>query len=107
MYKCLWQGTPHARKNVDDKQFSSAIINYMRENYCVDDHRIFASGFDIGGGFVDSLACSQHHGGNFAAFAMVAPSLFAELDGSVCKPARALPILESESPLSSHGTQVL
>lgn len=68
----------------------------MRENYCIDNRRIYATGFDIGGGFVDSLACSPHHGGDFAAFSMVSPALFTEADGSWCKPERPLPILESK-----------
>lgn len=91
---CLWQGTPHAKKDVSDKQFASDIIDHMRENYCIDNRRIYATGFDIGGGFVDSLACSPHHGGDFAAFSMVSPALFTEADGSWCKPERPLPILE-------------
>jgi poly(3-hydroxybutyrate) depolymerase len=70
----------------------------MRDNYCIDNRRIYASGYGIGGGFVDTLACSPHHGEDFAAFAMVAPALFTEADGSWCKPERPLPILESKLP---------
>ena len=95
-----WEGAPYCKNTgASDKVFVTDLLNHMRENYCVDDFRIYASGKSIGGGFVDVLACSQEHGGDFAAFAMDAAAIYTEADGSSCKPARSLmPILEL------HGT---
>ena len=71
----------------------------MKSNYCIDTQRIYAAGKSIGGGFVDLLACSPTHGGDFAAFAPVAGAFYSDVDGSACHPARSpLPMLEF------HGT---
>jgi poly(3-hydroxybutyrate) depolymerase len=94
-----WQGAPYCTTGVSDKVFVTDLLNYMRQNYCVADNKVYASGKSIGGGFVDVLACSSAHGGDFAAFAMDAAALYTEADGSTCSPARKpLPILEL------HGT---
>ncbi|EXJ61376.1 uncharacterized protein A1O5_11934 [Cladophialophora psammophila CBS 110553] len=79
--------------------FVSDLLNYMRDNYCVDNFRIYATGKSSGGGLVDELACSPGHGGDFTAFAMGAAVIYTEADGSGCTPARSpMPILEL------HGT---
>ncbi|KIW96643.1 uncharacterized protein Z519_02034 [Cladophialophora bantiana CBS 173.52] len=84
---------------VSDKVFISDLLNYMRDNYCVNNSRIYASGKSIGGGLVDELACSPGHGGDFAALAMDAAAIYTETDGCGCRPARSpIPILEL------HGT---
>ncbi|KAJ9605917.1 hypothetical protein H2200_009766 [Cladophialophora chaetospira] len=96
-----WEGAPYCTTGVSDKVFVTDLLTYMRNNYCVDDHKIYVSGKSIGGGLVDLLACSPGHGGDFAAFAMDAAALYTEADGSgsICNPARRpMPILEL------HGT---
>lgn len=65
-----WEGAPYCTTGVSDKVFVSDLLEYMRDNYCVDNSRIYASGKSVGGGFVDVLACSPSHGGDFAAFAV-------------------------------------
>lgn len=58
-----------------------------------------------GGGFVDTLACSNDHGGDFAAFAPVSGAFYDELDNSNCHPARSsMPILEfhGANPDNNH-----
>lgn len=94
-----WEGAPYCSNAASDKVFVTDLLNYMRNNYCVDNTRIYASGKSNGGGFVDVLACSPDHGADFAAFAMDAAALYNEADGSGCTPSRSpLPILEL------HGT---
>lgn len=100
--QCLWQGT-HT-KPINDLQFTRHMIHYMLENYCIDNDRLYASGFDIGGGFIDNLACSGPEHALFAAYAMVSPLLYTNLlypenEKRHCKPWQAHPILESEHAL--------
>ena len=88
------------------------MIYYMRENYCIDNDRLYASGFNIGGGFVDNLACSAPEDDYFAAFAMVSPTLYTnplcpENKKPRCKPSRPHPILESEHALLNLMTTLL
>ena len=105
--KACWQGPDYCDTGVSDKVFVSDLLAYMRGHYCIDDSRIYASGKSVGGGFVDVLACSPSHGGDFAAFAMDAAALYTEADGkSNCQPARSpLPILELRK--SAHLPQKL
>ncbi|KAJ9605063.1 hypothetical protein H2200_010453 [Cladophialophora chaetospira] len=81
--KC-WEGAPYCNTGVSDKAFITDLPAYMQNNFCIDIDRVYAFGKSIGGGFVDVLACSRRHDGDFAA----------------CAPAKALtPILEL------HGTE--
>jgi polyhydroxybutyrate depolymerase len=73
----------------------------MRQNFCIKNDSIYATGKSNGGGFVGTLACAPE-GGNFAAFAPVSGAFYTDSGSNTsypCKPARApLPILEF------HGT---
>lgn len=73
----------------------------MRNNFCIDNSRIYASGKSNGGGFVGTLACAAE-GGNFAAFAPVSGAFYTDANSNTsytCTPARSpLPIIEF------HGT---
>jgi poly(3-hydroxybutyrate) depolymerase len=81
-------------EGISDKVFTTDMLDYLRSHYCVDDSRIYATGKSNGGGFVNLLACSLEHGGDFAAFA-IAAGAFYENYTETCKPARSpLPILE-------------
>lgn len=87
----------------------------MRNNYCIDDNRIYANGKSNGGGFVGTLACDPL-GSNFAAFAPVSGALYTDIDdSSPCHPNRNVtPILEFHGfmddiipyggGLTDHGT---
>ncbi|KAB8342741.1 hypothetical protein FH972_022339 [Carpinus fangiana] len=96
-----WEGAGYADKGVSDLQFTTDLVQHMRENYCIDSARIYASGKSNGGGFVGTLACDPA-GGDFAAFGMASAALYTDNLGDTareCKPARpSIPILES------HGT---
>ena len=98
--KAAWQGVPRAHPGVNDKLFTSDLIAYMRDKFCIDNSRIYASGKSDGGGFVGTLACSPDHGGDFAAFAAASGAFYTNVDAETpCHPARSpLPILEF------HGT---
>ncbi|KAF3928626.1 hypothetical protein AA313_de0205604 [Arthrobotrys entomopaga] len=52
-----------------DLTFIQDLLDNLRDNYCIDDQRIYATGISNGGGFVNRIACSPSLGANFAAFA--------------------------------------
>lgn len=85
---------------MSDKVFTTDLINRVKATFCVDESRVYAAGYSNGGGFVNTLACSPGHGGQFAAFAAFAAALYTDVNGNVdCTPARSpLPIFET------HGT---
>ncbi|KAK4626132.1 hypothetical protein CLAFUW4_05079 [Fulvia fulva] len=90
-----WQGAnyPNTRKT-NDLQFTTDLLARMRTKYCIDDSRIYASGKSNGGGFVDTLACSDN-GDEFAAFGMAAAALYTDTSKDSCSKKRAI--------LEAHG----
>lgn len=93
-----WAGANYSKASVSqDLQFVSDLLADLRQNFCIDSARIYATGLSIGGGFVDTIACNDTVGGEFAAFAPASGSFYTNNDANyqLCKPARALtPILE-------------
>lgn len=89
-----WQGPTYADKSVNDVQFVADLLTYLKNNYCINTDRIYASGKSNGGGFVDTLACSDT-GDQFAAFAMAAAALYTDTSKESCSKKRAI--------LESHG----
>ncbi|KAI1813548.1 carbohydrate esterase family 1 protein [Poronia punctata] len=92
-----WAGASYSEVSVDeDLQFVTDLLAELRDEYCVDDARIYATGMSIGGGFVNTIACSEV-GDEFAAFAPSSGSFYTDNDGvdGGCSPARSpLPLLE-------------
>ncbi|KAH6609095.1 hypothetical protein Trco_002441 [Trichoderma cornu-damae] len=93
-----WAGANYSKATVaEDLQFVWDMLADLRQNYCIDSARIYATGLSIGGGFVDTIACNATVGGQFAAFAPASGSFYTNNDenhGS-CEPARVpMPILE-------------
>lgn len=91
-----WQGPSYAVPGVNDLQFTTDLVTYLSDNFCVDRSRIYASGKSNGGGFVGTLACSPE-GGRFAAFAPVSGAFYTDNPEThvKCTPSRTeLPILE-------------
>jgi polyhydroxybutyrate depolymerase len=85
----------------DDVLFVSDLLNHLQAALCIDEHRIYASGFSNGGGMVGVLACAL--AGRIAAFAAVSGSFYTPSSGaptllSGCHPTRPVPILDI------HGT---
>ncbi|KAJ7728805.1 carbohydrate esterase family 1 protein [Mycena maculata] len=91
-----WAGANYSEASVpEDLGFVSDLLAEVRANYCIDDSRIYATGMSIGGGFVDTIACSEV-GGEFAAFAAGSGSFYTDDSGvSGCTPVRSpMPMLE-------------
>jgi poly(3-hydroxybutyrate) depolymerase len=79
-----WQGIPTANKSVNDIQFTSDIIDYLEQNYCIDQTRIWASGKSDGAGFCNTLACDPVLSTKIAAFAPVSAAVY--VNSTVCEP---------------------
>lgn len=93
-----WAGANYSVATVaQDLQFVWDLLADIRKKYCVDSARIYATGLSIGGGFVNTIACNDTVGGEFAAFAPASGSFYTDATGvnDGCKPARSVtPILE-------------
>ncbi|KAB8349403.1 hypothetical protein FH972_023430 [Carpinus fangiana] len=93
-----WAGPSYAKTSVaEDLNFVSDVLEDVRHEFCIDSARIYATGMSNGGGFLDSLACNDTIGGEFAAFAAAAGSFYTDTKDTKndCKPARPLtPFLE-------------
>jgi len=83
-----------ASSNVDDVGFTKAILTALRADYCIDDKRVFSTGFSNGGFFSYRLACEMAD--TFAAIAPVAGVI--GIDPATCTPSRPVPVLHI------HGT---
>lgn len=85
---------------MSDKVFTTDLVNRIKDNYCVDASRVYATGHSNGAGFTGTLACSLEHGGQFAAFAPVSGAFYTDVKGDDnCHLARSpLPMFEA------HGT---
>ncbi|KAJ7673717.1 carbohydrate esterase family 1 protein [Mycena polygramma] len=92
-----WAGANYSKATVpEDLGFVSDLLDELRANWCIDNSRIYATGISIGGGFVNTIACSPV-GDQFAAFAPGSGSFYTDNSGvpGGCAPARSpLPILE-------------
>jgi len=93
-----WQGASYAVEGVDDLTFTTDLLAHLSDEYCINHKRIYASGKSNGGGFVDTLACSDN-GDAFAAFAMASAALYTDNKQTGCNKTRA--ILESHGDLDT------
>lgn len=93
-----WAGANYSQATVgQDLQFVWDLLVDLRQNFCIDSSRIYATGLSSGGGFVDTIACNSTVGGEFAAMAPASGSFYTNNDANhhVCEPARVpMPILE-------------
>lgn len=80
--------------NVDDVAFVKAIIEEVQKVANIDEKRIYATGFSMGGGMTHYLAC--HAADVIAAFA---PEAFDLLQENVqqCNPSRPVPLLSQRA----------
>jgi len=76
--------------DANDVQFTSDLISYFEHNYCVDTHRIYVTGYSLGGGMAYRIACTLSN--QIAAFATVAGAFYRIPGG--CNPSRPIPVLE-------------
>jgi len=89
-----WSTGALNRPQVNDVLFVSDLLNHLQGIFCIDPHRIYATGFSNGGGMTNVLACTL--AGRLAAFAPVSGA-YPPYPGG-CHPVRPVPLLEF------HGT---
>jgi polyhydroxybutyrate depolymerase len=83
-----WEGAPYSSGS-DDIGFTTAILDEMQSQLCVDRTKVYAAGMSNGGGFTSLLSCKLSD--RFAAYAVVAGALYYP-DGQ-CTPPRPTPII--------------
>lgn len=76
--------------DADDVQFTRDLIGFIENNYCTDGHRIYVTGFSLGGGMAYRIACTLTD--QIAAVATVAGAYYHAPGG--CHPSRPIPVLE-------------
>lgn len=81
-------------RSIDDVAFAKAIVEDVKKVANIDESRIYATGFSMGGGMTHYLAC--HASDVFAAFAPEAFDLLQENVGD-CNPERAVPVLSQRA----------
>jgi len=74
----------------DDVQFTREMIKAVSEKACIDKKRVYASGFSMGGGMTNHLACNLAD--ELAAVAPAAMDLNT-VNSAACNPARPIPII--------------
>jgi polyhydroxybutyrate depolymerase len=75
---------------VDDVGFAKALVNEVKGIACIDPKRVYATGFSMGGGMTNYVACNAAD--VFAAFAPAAFDLLQENVGE-CKPGRPIAVV--------------
>ena len=76
--------------DADDIQFTRDLLSYLEQHYCVDTHRVYVTGFSLGGGMAYRVACTLTD--QIAAIATVAGAFYHAPGG--CQPSRPIPVLE-------------
>jgi polyhydroxybutyrate depolymerase len=84
-----WNMGPCCADGVDEVEFVRALVKEVKGLACVDDKRVYATGFSMGGGMTNYMAC--HAADLFAAFAPAAFDLLQEIVGA-CKPGRPIAV---------------
>jgi polyhydroxybutyrate depolymerase len=82
-------------KQIDDVGFVRRVLEDLTEEFCIDETRVYATGFSNGGFLAHRLACEMSD--SFTAIAAVAGTL--GIPGASCNPSRAVPVLQI------HGTE--
>jgi polyhydroxybutyrate depolymerase len=75
--------------DADDVQFTHDLLASLKQNYCVDSHRIYLVGFSLGGGMVYRLACTLHD--QITAIATVSGAYY---PFGACHPSHPFPVME-------------
>lgn len=89
-----WAGAPYS-SNANDIAFTTAILDKLESELCIDETRIYAVGFSNGGGFMSKLSCEMSD--RFAAYAIIAGAMYSP--SGECIPTYAAPII------TIHGDQ--
>ncbi|RYP63958.1 hypothetical protein DL771_008993 [Monosporascus sp. 5C6A] len=75
----LWEVSPDV-VDVDDVGYTLHVLDQIRDDLCIDETRVFATGMSQGGGMTNLLACDPNASTRFAAYAPVAGSYYFEED---------------------------
>ncbi|HEV2582566.1 MAG TPA: PHB depolymerase family esterase, partial [Ktedonobacteraceae bacterium] len=100
--KPFWAEIGPIDYGVDDVLFVSDILNDLQQKFCVDAHRLYATGFSNGGGLTTLLACRL--AGRVAAFAPISGNDYSIPGG--CHPGRPVALLNmhgSADPLLPYN----
>ena len=84
--------------DANDVQFSRDLLAHLTKNYCVDAHRVYLTGFSLGGGMVYRVACALSE--QITAIATVSGAYY-PFGG--CHPARPLPVLEIHGAVDTEA----
>lgn len=84
----FWADTGPIDYGVDDLHYVSLMLDDLQSKFCIDAHRIFATGFSNGGGMSNYLACNL--AGRIAAFVPVSGDNYVLR----CHPTRPVPIMD-------------
>ncbi len=87
-----WQGAPYSLAGDYDVQFTKAMMNEVKQQYCVDDAKVFGIGMSNGGGFVVIANCQLP--GMFKAIASLSGAYYTGCEGA-SKPSGSLLALHS------------
>jgi polyhydroxybutyrate depolymerase len=91
-----WASTRPMDLGIDELGYFAALLNQIQRQLCVDERRVYVTGFSNGGGMTDMLACFMS--ARVAAVAPVSGNYYVESKGTGCHPGRPVPLLEM------HGT---
>lgn len=90
-----WYGPSHAHPHADDLRYTEMVLEHLMNNYCIDVDRVYLVGYTEGGGFANILACDPRFSRHFAGMALMAPTLYRDLNDDYCKHAKVpMPVLE-------------
>lgn len=83
-------------RTVDDIGFARAIVEQVKAEACVDEKRVYATGYSNGGGMAYTLACKAAD-----VFAAVAPAAFDLIEEVSCTPSRPVSVFSARGRLDS------
>lgn len=89
---------------IDDVSFVNTLLDHLGKNYCIDNTKVFATGFSNGARMVHRLGCELAQ--RFAAIAPISAPItnldpLTSEDAFECKPARPIPIFQFHGMLDS------
>lgn len=91
-----WASTRPMDLGIDELGYFAALLDQLQGRLCVDERRVYVTGFSNGGGMTEMLAC--YMSGRVAAVAPVSGNYYVDSKGTGCHPSRPVPLLEV------HGT---
>ena len=91
-----WASTRPMDLGIDELGYFAALLGQLQQRLCMDERRVYATGFSNGGGMTELLACYLSR--RIAAVAPVSGNYYVDSKGVGCHPERPLAVMEI------HGT---